>query len=137
MKKFLIGVGVFIVVLYFVAFVIKPWGTKPAQVSGPPLAAEPALQNPAAELSVEDKKMMQDLEEAKLVESVNADLNEAFVNPLTWAGMKFEEKKHLAWFLATYCGKKKGTGLNWVEIKDVYSGKVLAKYSESWGFKVY
>jgi hypothetical protein len=136
-KKFLIGVGVFIVVLYFVAFIIKPWGSKPARVSESAPAAEPVPSKPAAELSPQDKKMMRDLEEAKLVESVNPDLNEAYVNPLTWAGMKFDEKKHLAWFLATYCGKKKGTGLNWVEIKDVYSGKVLAKYSESWGFKVY
>lgn len=42
----------------------------------------------------------------------------------------------MALFLAEYCGKKKGTGLNWVEIKDIYSGKKLAKY-DSWRFKTY
>ena len=38
--------------------------------------------------------------------------------------------------LATYCGNRKGTNTNWVEIYDNMSGKKLAKYS-SWGFKIY
>jgi hypothetical protein len=96
-------------------------------------AQRPSITGPTAE----DEKMLKDLIESGIVDSVNANMNEATIDPASWAQMKFDAKKHLGWFLATYCGKKKGTNLNWVDIIDSYSGKKLAKYSEAWGFKVY
>jgi len=42
----------------------------------------------------------------------------------------------LSRFLAEFCGKKKGTGASWVNIKDFYSGRKLAKYGLL-GLKVY
>ena len=96
-----------------------------------------ASRAPTGAPTAEDEKMLKDLMESGIVESVNANMNEATVDPASWARMKFDAKKHLGWFLATYCGKKKGTGLNWVDILDSYSGKKLAKYSEAYGFKVY
>ncbi|MCJ7746921.1 MAG: hypothetical protein MUP27_04190 [Desulfobacterales bacterium] len=102
--------------------------------------AQSTYQTPRATIAgptAEDEKMLKDLMESGIVESVNVNMNEATIDPASWARMKLDAKKHLGWFLATYCGKKKGTGLNWVDILDSYSGKKLAKYSESWGFKVY
>ena len=88
-------------------------------------------------VSAEDERMMKEMLASKLVERIDVEMNEGWIDPLAWAGLKFEGKKHLGWFLATYCGKKKGNNLSYVEIKDSYSGKTLAKYSESWRFKVY
>jgi hypothetical protein len=102
--------------------------------------AQSTYQTPRATIAgptAEDEKMLKDLMESGIVEAVNANMNEATVDPASWARMKIDAKKHLGWFLATYCGKKKGTGLNWVDILDSYSGKKLAKYSEAFGFKVY
>lgn len=84
-----------------------------------------------------DENTLKLMIESGLVEKITPKFNEVFVNPLVWARLKYQEKKNLTRFLAEYCGKKKGTGLNWVDIKDSYSGKKLAKYSESWGFKNY
>ncbi len=77
------------------------------------------------------------LKESGLLINVNPQLNEAFVNPAIWNGLLYQTKENCGRILAFYCGNKKGTNLNWVDIKDSYSGKKLAKYSESWGFKVY
>jgi hypothetical protein len=84
----------------------------------------------------EEEKMIRDMIEAKLIDKINPELNAVYVDPVIWAGIKYDRKEAMCRFLAIYCGKKKGTGLNWVEIYDSYSGKKLAKY-DSWGFKVY
>jgi hypothetical protein len=127
---FLLFVGAATVYYYVVE--LKPTG-KP-QVK---LRFAPRAERASTRLSAEDEKMLKDLMESGIVENVNANMNEATVDPASWARMKFDAKKYLGCFLATYCGKKKGTGLNWVDILDSYSGKKLAKYSETFGFKVY
>lgn len=75
--------------------------------------------------------------ETGLLVKINPQLNEAYVNPVIWHRLDYGLKEKTARSMAFYCGLKKGTNLNWVEIKDSYSGKKLAKYSQSWGFKVY
>jgi SH3-like domain-containing protein len=75
--------------------------------------------------------------ESGLLVKINPQLNEAYVNPAIWNGLPHDTKENIGRVLAFYCGKEKGTNLNWVDIKDSYSGKKLAKYSESWGFKTY
>ncbi|GAB1451478.1 hypothetical protein MASR2M47_15340 [Draconibacterium sp.] len=77
------------------------------------------------------------LKESGLLYSVNPQLNEAYVNSVIWNQLQYQNKENIGKILAFYCGQKKGTNLNWVEIKDSNSGKILAKYSESWGFKGY
>ena len=72
-----------------------------------------------------------------LLKKLTPQLNEAFVDPSTWNKLEFDTKEDIGRNLAFYSGREKGTNLNWVDIRDVYSGKKLAKYSESWGFKVY
>lgn len=69
--------------------------------------------------------------------SIESNLNKAFINPSLWQNMKYNIKKDFAATLSIYCGNEKGTYLYWVKIYDQYSGKILAKYSRSWGFKVY
>ncbi len=68
---------------------------------------------------------------------VNYELNEAFIDIVLWNEMDYTLKEDFSAALAIYCGNKKGTQLYWVDIKDKRSGRDLAKYSQSWGFKVY
>jgi hypothetical protein len=87
-------------------------------------------------ITQEDEDLLRKLIESGLVEKINPQLNEVFVNPIIWENLKYEAKKDFAGFLAVYCGRKKGSGVNWVDIKDSYTGKKLAKCSDL-GFKVY
>jgi len=84
-----------------------------------------------------EENEIKELKESGLLVRINPQLNEAYVNPAVWGGLDYQTKENIGRIIAFYCGRKKGTNLNWVNIKDSYSGKKLAKYSESWGFKVY
>ncbi len=68
---------------------------------------------------------------------IDANLNVAFIEVSIWNGLDYNTKENMSRILAFYCGYKKGTNLNWVDIKDKYSGKKIAKYSKNWGFKIY
>jgi len=68
---------------------------------------------------------------------INYNLNEAFIDPIVWHGIDYQTKENFCRTLAIYCGNKKGTKLYWVDIKDNNTGKKLAKYSNSLGFKIY
>jgi len=85
----------------------------------------------------EQEKAIKELTKAGLLVRINPDLNQAYVEPGIWHALDYQAKEYIARVMAFYRGRKKGTNLNWVDIKDRYSGKTLAKYSESWGFKVY
>jgi len=68
---------------------------------------------------------------------VEPQYNRADIDLSLWSNMKYSLKEDFAAGLAIYCGNEKGTQLYWCELYDMYSGKKLAKYSKSWGFKVY
>lgn len=85
--------------------------------------------------SIGTDEQVQQLRDLKLLKKIQPDYNEAFVDPVIWAGLDYQTKENIGRILAFYCGRKKGTNLNWVDIKDNYSGKKLAKYSENWGFE--
>jgi hypothetical protein len=51
--------------------------------------------------------------------------------------MKYSLKKNVSAGIAIHCANFKGEDAYWCEIYDMYSGKKLAKYSRSWGFKIY
>jgi len=59
----------------------------------------------------------------------------AYVDPYLWHQMSYDLKKDVGAALAKICDDAGSTGR--VIIYDNYSGKKLAKYSQSWGFKVY
>tara|TARA_Y100000590_G_scaffold325518_1_gene369328 strand:+ start:223 stop:1350 length:1128 start_codon:yes stop_codon:yes gene_type:complete len=69
--------------------------------------------------------------------SINASLNRAEISKLIWGNLTYSQKRDFSAGLATYCGTKKGSGLNWVTIHDLHSGKKIAKYSKSYGFTTY
>lgn len=92
-------------------------------------------------ISAEDKikyeEGFQKLKDSGILAKINIDLNEVYVFPSTWIQLNVDQKEIVGKALAFYFGYKKGTDLNWVDIYDFYSGKKVAKYSETWGFKAY
>ncbi|MCB5285254.1 MAG: hypothetical protein LHW45_06655 [Candidatus Cloacimonetes bacterium] len=72
-----------------------------------------------------------------LITEIQPTLNEVIVNPATWAQLSYRDKETVGAACAAYCAEKKGTTAVWCDIKDHYTGKKIAKYSQSWGFKVY
>lgn len=83
------------------------------------------------------EEKIQLLKDTGLVSKIDPSLNLVFVETSLWNTIDFQLKEDICAFLANYCGWKKGTTAYWVIIKDRYSGKKLAKYSQVWGFKVY
>jgi hypothetical protein len=81
-------------------------------------------------------KLLSKLQKQGLL-SIEPNLNKAYIDPGLWQSMKYSLKEDFAATLAIYCANKKGTQSFWVDVYDQYSGKQLAKYSRSWGFKVY
>ena len=65
------------------------------------------------------------------------ELNKAYVDPSLWNSMDINLKEDFAASLPIYCGNVKKTNIYWVDIYDLYSGKRIAKYSQTWGLKVY
>lgn len=87
------------------------------------------------------EKMVSMLKETDFIMQTTPELNSVMVNPAMWRTMTYPEKESSARMLAMFCEAKKHNlssvemGEGWVEIKDGYSGKRLAKYG-TWGFKV-
>ena len=75
--------------------------------------------------------------ENKFIHKIELNLNRAYVNWYMWNSMDVEKKEAVSKAIAFYCGYQKGTGLFWADIYDWRSGKKLANYSHSWGFKIY
>lgn len=78
------------------------------------------------------EKAAKDLARVGLVTKLDPSLNEAFVDPVAWhTRVNYEQKTSVARALAIYSGCEKHTGINWVKIRDAYSGKTLAEYDYS------
>ena len=84
--------------------------------------------------SSEMERKIQLLKDSGVVTKVDPPY--VYVETYLWNAMDFQLKKDICAFLANYCGWKRGTSACWVEIKDKYSGRKLAKYGVL-GFKVY
>lgn len=69
--------------------------------------------------------------------TIEHELNTVYVSHYLWNNIDYNAKKDFGMAMAIYCGNKKGTYLYWVDIRSKNSGKKLAKYSKSWGFKIY
>lgn len=65
------------------------------------------------------------------------EMNAAYIDPQLWNRMDYSLKDDLGATLAIYCGNTKKSNLYWVEFYDKTTGKKLAKWSQSWGFKIY
>lgn len=86
--------------------------------------------------SKSDLGLIKSMEKEKFLK-MDPRLNAAYIDPKVWTGIELTAKENFARSLAIYCGNEKGTHLYWVDIIDKFSGKKLAKYSDSWGFKNY
>ena len=62
--------------------------------------------------------------------------NEVYVKPLFWLTCNYKAKENLAYFCAIRCENANDNGLYYCTVKDMQSGKKLAKYSQAWGFDV-
>jgi hypothetical protein len=74
--------------------------------------------------------------ETGLLKSINPEVNEAFVNPLIWSLMDFPLKTKTARNLAIYCGRKKGSHVYRITIRDNNNGKSFGTYREGQGLEV-
>ncbi len=139
----IIGLGVLL--LIYAIFNTSPKKSKPYETTYPkisPQSREETL-NPKKQktgykqsLSYEQKQMInQMIIDGDL--NVDAQMNRVEMYRALWNNMDYSLKEDFSASLALYVGNKKGTQLYWVEIYDKRSGEKLAKYSKSWGFKIY
>ena len=63
--------------------------------------------------------------------------NEALVDYYQWRISDIASIEGKSRLMAIHCGQQRGVRLYWVDVKDALTGRKLADYSESKGFKVY
>ena len=63
--------------------------------------------------------------------------NTIYIKPIVWNNLPYQGKENIGAMYAIKCEEIKRNGLYYMNIHDYYSGKKLAKYSKSWGFKMY
>jgi hypothetical protein len=81
--------------------------------------------------------VMQGLQEGGLVKRMDLKLNTAYVEDRLWNALNVEQKQSVTVCLAMWCGWKNGDNIYMVTLKGWRSGKKLAKYNTTWGFKLY
>jgi hypothetical protein len=90
-------------------------------------------------LNPEDKAIiereMKGLIDSGFVIDVNPAKNEAWVDLYEWTISDDATVQGKSRLMAYYCGQQKNSRLYWVSIRDALTGKRLAEYSESKGFK--
>lgn len=82
------------------------------------------------------EKSVRDLTDTGFIKKMDIELNEAWVSRALWDRASYDQKQTLGYVLAQYCGFKKGNNLYHVTLKDHMTGKELASWSKSWGFKI-
>ena len=78
---------------------------------------------------------LQVLYDLGLLKKFDIDYNEAWVNPYIWNSLDYDTKVGIGITLAKICDKAGSTGR--ITFYNNNSGKKLAKYSQSFGFKNY
>jgi len=72
-----------------------------------------------------------------LLRKLDCQHNEAYIDLPNWYELDYQGKELAAKTIAYFCGYERGDYINRVDIKDSYSKRRVAKYSEAWGFKTY
>ena len=78
---------------------------------------------------------LQLLYDSGLLKKIDIDLNEAWVDPYLWNSLEYNTKVGIGMTLARICDKAGSTGR--ITFRNNYSGKKLASYSQSFGYKSY
>lgn len=75
--------------------------------------------------------------EGKIIYSFTPELNTVKITPLAEKQLLADDIQTLGYITACYSGYIKGNNLNWAEIYSAKTNKKIAKFSESYGFKMY
>lgn len=102
-------------------------GPVPTQASAP---SAPSIDFEKMERSVNG------LIQTGLIQKVDIEMNDVYVDGLNWATLNVQDKENVSRAIAYYIGYKKNKNLYYVNVIDWNSGVRLARYSDSWGFKI-
>ena len=83
-------------------------------------------------LSAEDKSLLVELQEVGILSKLDVELRQAWVNPFVWHGLDYNTKVGLCVFFSKVC---KEYGSERITIMDGRSGRQLAKYSPTFGYR--
>lgn len=72
----------------------------------------------------------------KIIGKFQPELNAVYVPTAAQNRMSVDDIQTLGYLTACYSAYKKGTGLVWVDIYNYNTGKKIAEYSKSYGFKM-
>ena len=73
--------------------------------------------------------------EQGLLERINAEQNEVFVNEEAWNGTEPAVQEGMSRLLAAHCAQAKKSSVFWVDVKGAQSSRRLGKYSRAQGFR--
>ena len=71
-----------------------------------------------------------------IIQKFTPELNTVYIPTYARNNMSIDDLKVLGYITACYSAYKKGNDLVWVDIYNYNTNKKIAKYSESWGFKI-
>lgn len=71
-----------------------------------------------------------------IIQKFTPELNSVYIPTYARNNMSIDDLRVLGYVTACYSAYKKGNDLVWVDIYNYNTGKKIAKYSDSWGFKV-
>lgn len=131
--------GLFALVILAIIF-SSMWDTVKQNKYGKPAVKKAAIPakpepTPGQLLTPDIKQAMQRLEREGGIKMDPSTVT-VYVDPVMWASSKYEDKKKLGWAFAVYMATLRGNNIIRTDIKDMYSGRKLASYSQVWGFDV-
>ena len=83
-------------------------------------------------LSAEDKSLIVELQEVGILSKLDVELRQAWINPFIWRGLNYNTKVGICVLLSKAC---KEYGSERITIFDNRSGRQLAKYSPTFGYR--
>ena len=72
-----------------------------------------------------------------IIGKIQPELNTVYLTPAAISRFSIDDMRTLGYLSACYSAYIKGNNLVWVDIYNYNTGKKVAKFSESWGFKMY
>ena len=83
------------------------------------------------------REIINEYKKAKVITNIEPELNTVYISKLAQNKLQYDDMEKLGYICACYSSQIKGTGLIWADIKSSKDHKKIAKYSESYGFKMY
>lgn len=71
-----------------------------------------------------------------IIQKFNSELNSVYIPTYARNNMNIDDLRVLGYLTACYSAYKKNNGSIWVNIYNYNTGKKIAEYSDSWGFKM-